>query len=371
MRITLRHGALLPLMMVSFACETDPESSAPSCGRYLELVDGTCRDVEVRDIESVPLDFSRGGYTLQGTLVLPVTEGTYRPPVFVLVHGSGPNDRDSHVSGALGVGYGQKVPTFRLLAEGLARSGAAVYRYDKRTCFRENSEGRCPTSYMSYPGDLDDILIDDYIEDFRAAVQAVAALEEVDGRDITVVGLSQGANFVPLLLVDEPGVVAGVQLAGGSLPIDQLLVEQLRAYADDLEGRSPSRVEDIAFVRGEADRYEEALGKMRVGTFTSSHLDGAPVQHWVNWMERTDQLQEEFLAVDKPILLLHGGFDFNVRVSHFERFQQWAAEAGMTNVSFVLDPDATHTFVQLEDEGRGIGALFSPLALEAIIGWHR
>ena len=57
-----------------------------------------------------------------GTLTLPKAQ----KPVagVVLVHGSGPNDRDETIL---------KNRPFRDLAEGLASQGIAVLRYDKRT----------------------------------------------------------------------------------------------------------------------------------------------------------------------------------------------------------------------------------------------
>lgn len=62
-------------------------------------------------------------YELGGTLTIP--EGAKTPyPAVVLVHGSGPNDRDESL-------YGNK--PFRDIAEHLTSRGIAVLRYDKRT----------------------------------------------------------------------------------------------------------------------------------------------------------------------------------------------------------------------------------------------
>ena len=63
-----------------------------------------------------------GEWALPGTLTLPVGEGPF--PAVVLVHGSGPNDRDETI--------GPNKP-FRDLAWGLASQGIAVLRYEKRT----------------------------------------------------------------------------------------------------------------------------------------------------------------------------------------------------------------------------------------------
>lgn len=353
-----------------FGADGGPSDAGPPCGRYEERLGGSCVPVTVTGVESRELAFERDGYTLHGTLTLPMTEGHYRPPVFVLAHGSGPQDRDETARGSLGVDYGQEVRTFELLADALTSTGAAVYRYDKRTCFRENSEGRCPNSVADYPGDLGAILVDDFIADFRAAVRMVAALPEVDGSDITVVGHSQAANFVPLLMFDEPGVVAGVQLAGASLPIDQVVPRQLRDFADFLETRGPPGTEDvIEAARAQADAMEAELAAIRDGSYDGEAFEGASLEFWRNWMERTDHLEEEFLAVDAPILLLSGTLDFNVAPHHLERFRGWADAAGKTNATFALLENVSHAFVTIAPWG--LDARFSPAALDAMVEWHR
>ncbi len=63
-----------------------------------------------------------GGWPLPGVLAIPNGAGPH--PVVVLVHGSGPGDRDATL--------GPNKP-FRDLALGLASRGVAVLRYDKRT----------------------------------------------------------------------------------------------------------------------------------------------------------------------------------------------------------------------------------------------
>src|SRR6476659_1636280 len=63
-----------------------------------------------------------GEWKLPGTLTLPKGAGPF--PAVVLVHGSGPNDRDETVGGT---------KVFKDLAEGLASRGVVVLRYDKRT----------------------------------------------------------------------------------------------------------------------------------------------------------------------------------------------------------------------------------------------
>ena len=59
---------------------------------------------------------------LPGTLTMPEGEGPF--PAVVLIHGSGPNDRDESIG---------TLKPFRDIAESLANQGIAVYRFDKRT----------------------------------------------------------------------------------------------------------------------------------------------------------------------------------------------------------------------------------------------
>ena len=66
--------------------------------------------------------FGEKGRELPGTLTLPAGQGPF--PALILVHGSGPGDRDETV--------GPNKP-FRDLSEGLNERGIAVFRYDKRT----------------------------------------------------------------------------------------------------------------------------------------------------------------------------------------------------------------------------------------------
>src|SRR5437868_3076095 len=72
--------------------------------------------------DEIEVVVGKGQLPLSGTLSLPKGSGPF--PALVLVHGSGPQDRDESI--------GSNKP-FRDLAHGLASQGVAVLRYEKRT----------------------------------------------------------------------------------------------------------------------------------------------------------------------------------------------------------------------------------------------
>ncbi|MGZ7117560.1 MAG: DUF3887 domain-containing protein, partial [Methanobacterium sp.] len=70
----------------------------------------------------IDVTIGEGKWALPGTLTVPEGSGPF--PGIVMVHGSGPNDKDETI--------GPNKP-FRDLSWGLASKGIAVLRYDKRT----------------------------------------------------------------------------------------------------------------------------------------------------------------------------------------------------------------------------------------------
>lgn len=80
----------------------------------------------------ITIDRPPGG--LAGTLLLPTVA---RPPLVILIAGSGPTDRDGNT-----VAMGMRPAPLRQLAESLAARGIASLRYDKRGLGGSLSSGR-------------------------------------------------------------------------------------------------------------------------------------------------------------------------------------------------------------------------------------
>ena len=115
-------------------------------------------------------------WALPGTLTTPVGNGPF--PAVVLVHGSGPNDRDETL--------GPNKP-FKDLAGGLASKGVAVLRYEKRT-------KQHPSKLASIPKFT---VKDEVIDDALAAVDLLRKTEAIDAKRVFVLGHSLGGMLVP------------------------------------------------------------------------------------------------------------------------------------------------------------------------------
>jgi hypothetical protein len=125
-------------------------------------------------------------FQVPGTLSLPV--GKEARAAVVLVHGSGPNDRDETV--------GPNKP-FRDLAQGLASRGIAVLRYDKRTKVHGMKMGGIMNTFTVKEETVDDAL---------AAVALLRKTEGIDPRRVFVLGHSLGGTLAPRIAKGDPGI---------------------------------------------------------------------------------------------------------------------------------------------------------------------
>ncbi len=263
---------------------------------------------------------------LPGTLLLPEGEGPF--PAVVLVHGSGPNDRDE-TAGAL--------KPFRDLAEGLAARGVAVYRYDKRT-YVYGAEMVTDTGIT---------LVDETIEDAAAAVQLLAQQETIDPGRIFVLGHSLGGNAVPAIhqaLRDRPVRACGyIMMAASPRPLDVLIREQYDFLYALLPEVTPEMQAEKDAMFAELDKLQDLDALTETDT-----VAGVCAPYW-KWLAAYDALAaaEE---IDRPCLLLQGEEDYQVTM---EDFAIWQAALGeRENWRLISCPGLTHLFTPgLKTEG--------------------
>ncbi len=341
---------------------------APPCPTFQERTAGGCRPVEVRDVREESVWFESGGYSLPGTLTLPVTDGIYLATGAVILHGTGPGPRDGTSSQNLGFIYPKPVNTYENLAENLARAGLAVLRYDKRSCFEEIVHA-CKNSSADYPGDIDAIVLDDFVADARAAARFVADRPDVRDRDIVALGHSEGGVLVTALL-DEPVIGSAVLLGAPSMPFEVTAPGQLEIYADYLAGQGSQYELQVDALRDKAALWREELGQIRDGTYSQTSWEGASLPYVRSTLSWYDSLEQRFLDADQRMLVLAGGSDFNVWPEHFERYRALSEEQLKTNVTLELLPDVTHALcVKPEPDPWAFDPALAPSARDALVAW--
>lgn len=251
---------------------------------------------------------------LGGTLTLPRGAGPY--PGVVLVHGSGPQDRDSTL--------GPNRP-FLDLARGLAARGVAVLRYDKRTKVR--------------PGDFSGAFTVD-AETTDDALAAAALLRTTDGIDPTrvfIVGHSLGAMLAPRMAQRDPALRGVVLMAAPARPLLELVPQQVR-YLAGLDGAvDAGEHARIAEIDAQVER-SRAPGD---GTADGPLLLGLPAAYL------RDLAGYDPVAVlgtlDTPALVLQGERDYQVTPA--DDFTRWqAAFAASPRVELHLLPKLNHLF---------------------------
>ncbi len=266
----------------------------------------------------IDFEVDRDGCTLPATLSLPRVTGAR--PFAVIVHGSGPQDRDG-TTGA--------VRPYRDLAWGLSTRGVAVLRYDKVTA-------ACPGALST--ATLDTVVVDD-------AVRAVDELRDWAGSpqrpsitDLTVIGHSLGGGALPRIVDRADGVDRGVALAGNARPLYVALVDQIRTLqrADgtltDSENETYDRLRD-GLERIDAGEYEAAAEVFGRYGLT------AP---FVRSLAEYDRFATA-RGTDVPLTFAQGSADVQVTVA--ADFERWQAElADRPETRFRLYEGLNHLF---------------------------
>lgn len=259
--------------------------------------------------EEIAVEFLSGNLTLYGTLSVPDGEGPF--PAVILIHGSGPNDRDQtiHLTGGnvlcLYPGlYNDTLRNFRDLAMAFQAEGVAVLRYDKRT--------------FTYGNQLDpkEISPYDFIADAHAAIDFLHSRVEVDPGQIHLLGHSQGGNFIPIIAGQRDDIASIVALAAASGGIDTIIAGQFR----ELYYRC---LMDTAQGNAFFNQVTSDFQKMRRGNWDPNQTYlGAYPKFWLDWMDITDSTIIQFSNISIPTLFLQGSIDFNVPPENGLEFEQ-------------------------------------------------
>lgn len=264
-----------------------------------------------------------GEWALPGTLSIPA--GRIGAAV-VLVHGSGPHDRDETV--------GPNKP-FRDIAWGLADRGIAVLRYEKRT--------RVYPRKMA--GDRNLTVREVVIDDALRAAALLRARSEIDRERIFVLGHSLGGTLAPRIAAGDESLAGIIIMAGATRRLQDVALEQL-TYLASLKPGSP-----------DPERSLQML------------LRAAPESYWKDL--ETYRPAEVAATLRIPMLILHGERDYQVTSADLQGWRDaLAGRAGATIKSY---PTLNHLF--MVGEGKSTPAEYersgqvAEFVLDDIVEW--
>jgi dienelactone hydrolase len=266
----------------------------------------------------------RGAWSLPGTLSLPRGAGPF--PGVILVHGSGPHDRDETI--------GPNKP-FRDVAHGLASRGIAVLRYEKRTRHHQILMALSVNSIT---------VKEETIDDAAAAVEALRSQEKIDPKRIFVLGHSLGGMLIPRIGKAAPSIAGFISLAGSTRPLEDLVLEQTR-YIVSLDGKpSPEAQKKLAEIERQVAKVKSH--KLTADTPMSDLPLGVPARYWLDL--RGYDPAAAARSLPQPMLILQGERDYQVTM---EDFANWKKALGSRqDVTFISYPGLNHLFVEGKDK---------------------
>jgi dienelactone hydrolase len=247
---------------------------------------------------------------------MPAGDGPF--PGVVLVHGSGPNDRDESI--------GPNRP-FRDLAEGLASRGIAVLRYDKRTRAHANRIG----------GNRDFTVKDEVVDDAIAAAKMMRETRGVRGDRVFVLGHSLGAMLAPRIAAGDPALAGLVVMAGPARPLEQAIVEQTR-YLAMLDGKISAEEQSTLDA---AAKLAADVRALKPSDPPIVSLVSAPSSYWIDLRGYDPPAAASRLK--QAMLVLQGERDYQVTMDDFGAWQR--ALGARANVQLKSYPALNHLFI--------------------------
>jgi dienelactone hydrolase len=316
-----------------------PEDRLASFWQQMLAIEGTWVGIEhlstdraaVSAVVAADLRFSRPAYVdlgafeerevmvgsspaLPGVLTLP--KGAAPVPAVVLVHGSGPSDRDETIGGT---------KVFRDLSLGLATRQIASMRYDKRTFVD-------PRGVVTEKEEV--------IDGALAAIALLRSTPGIDSSRVVIVGHSQGGALAPRIAQLDGGVAGIVVLAGPTRPVEVATLAQ----AEYLRAMNPGK-ETLEQLLAQSREFKTQVEASDLRPDTKVEIPGGGSALGAYFLAARGYHPETLAAsLPCPILVIQGGRDY--QVTEQDDFSRWrAALAGDVRATLRTYPELDHRLV--------------------------
>jgi uncharacterized protein len=295
------------------------------------------------------------GNRLSGTVCLP--EGKGRFPLVIMVHGSGPLDRDENMDG-------QQLNVFNTIALHLVGEGIASLRYDKRGCGKSSGD-----YYATGHSDL----TNDAVSWFDALKQH----DFCEPEKIFMLGHSEGCIIAPQVSALRPTIAGLVLLCPFIDNMESILIKQAVQLQQDFEA-----------LPGVSGLIRRLLSRMMGATVTSqkklidklksSDKDTIRVQFqkipakWLRELIRLDP-RAIFSQVRCPMLLIGGEKDLQCDPDDVNRIAELTT--GVVNVHVIKNLTHILRFDEQQPSLLSTPELtkkpMEPILLKLIVEWFK
>lgn len=242
----------------------------------------------------------QGQYPLAATLTIP--EGKNEKfPLVVMVHGSGPTDRDSNAKG-------MPMNIFKELSDVVVAEGFVSIRYDKR-------------GIGGSKGDFYEAGVYDLIDDAQAVLEFAKHHPNIDSENVILLGHSEGSILAPF--VNEKVPVDGMILLSGTA----------EPLAETMTWQREEMMKDVKSVKGFQGwllrllKVDQKITKINDDLFKALQESDDPVIKYkgkkinAKWNREHVQfdVSKPLQKVTCPVLAITGTKDVNVKVSDLDK----------------------------------------------------
>ncbi len=239
--------------------------------------------------------FGEPGWQLNGVITVPA----FADPkaVVILVHGSGPSDRNETI--------GPNVP-FEDIAMAFAQKGIATFRYDKRTF----TYGQKLIHDFTLTPD------EEVVNDVVYASQYLRLETSLDTTHLFVLGHSLGGYLLPQINDQIKGIDGYIFMNANARPLTDLVLDQYN-YIFNLDGTlSESESDNLSKLKIELDKLSKENLKDQPD---ETLILGASKNYWL-YLENYKPL-EKLSQITVPMLFTQGLRDYQVGLKDFDAWK--------------------------------------------------